>query len=156
MQLTFSVPTHHRSKSCDGFTGPEVSVTVTDDHGVRFILGEEGDNCYAPDLLIERRPRGWLIFLHPDGTEDPSGYLFIKDGGKSFVIPGNKFGCAEAIECASLKDYEAIKALINQGVESQQGESDVIDTADERAAVLPKRIRKTISLVPTPASRADE
>ena len=142
MQLQFSVPTFCKTKTSDRFDGPEVPVTIRDEQGIRVVLGDDGDYCYAPDLLIERRSRGWLIFLHPDGTEDPSGYLFIKDGGKSFVIPGNKFGCAEAIECASLKDYDAIEALVNQIDEAHREEPDFIDTAEERADVIANKNKK--------------
>jgi hypothetical protein len=124
MQLTFSVPTFFKTHfRGEGFHRPEVPVTVKDEEGIRVILGNADDDCGAPDILIERRPKGWVIFLHPDGSEDPSGYLFIKDGGKSFVIPGNKVGCAEPIEFASLKEYDSTEATIDEHYVTQQGGS---------------------------------
>lgn len=142
MQVSFSVPTFHKTKTSDGFAEPEVPVTVKLEQGIRLVLGKDDDDSFVPHILIERRSRGWLVFLHPDGTEESCGYLFINDNGRSFVIPGNRFGCAEAMECASLKQFDAIEATINPADEPQRDEAEFIDTAEERAEVTAEKDEK--------------
>jgi hypothetical protein len=150
MQLTFSVPTRHKLKSSDRFAGPEVSVTVTDDQGMRIVLGDGSENDNEPDFLIERRPRGWLVWLHPDATDDPAAHLFITDDGKSFVIPGEDFGVTEPIRCMSSQDYDAIEALVNQVDEPYEDKSEFIDTAKERADVIAEKDQKNNLFGPDP------
>ena len=52
------------------------------------IVGQWGTHDYddydKPDLLIERRPVGWAIFLHPLGGGDPVGVIYFLDDGRSF------------------------------------------------------------------------
>jgi hypothetical protein len=70
------------------FGEPYVPVVVRPADGVRLVLGSHDYwNSDAPDIQIERRPRGWAIFLHPVGGSDPSGYVYFVDDGRSFVVP---------------------------------------------------------------------
>ena len=39
-----------------------------------------------PDIQIKRRRNGWMLFLHPVGGSDPSGYVFFLDDGRSLVV----------------------------------------------------------------------
>ena len=55
------------------FDEPEVPVFVGSMEGVRIILGSHDyHDCSKPDVLIERRHNGWMIFLHPLAGSDPT------------------------------------------------------------------------------------
>ena len=45
------------------------------------------DDMSKPDIQIERRPRGWAIFLHPLGGGDASGLVYFLDDGRSYIVP---------------------------------------------------------------------
>jgi hypothetical protein len=100
-------PTYYGSaKSADGapvtqdeFDAPEVPVLVHSADGVRLVLGSHDyEDMSWPDLQVERRPKGWAIFLHPLGGGDPSGYVYFLDDGRSFVMPESAFGATPPIE----------------------------------------------------------
>jgi len=75
------------------FDEPRVPVVVRDAEGVRIVLGSHDYwNVDFPDVQIERRARGWLIFLHPIGGSDPSGYVFMLDDGRSMLVPDSPPG----------------------------------------------------------------
>jgi hypothetical protein len=40
----------------------------------------------SPDILIERQPNGWAIFLHPLGWIDPSATVYFHDDGRSYLL----------------------------------------------------------------------
>jgi hypothetical protein len=72
------------------FDDPQVPVVVREADGVRVVLGSHDFwKSDAPDIQIERRARGWLIFLHPTGSGDPSGHVIFCDDGRSFFVPEN-------------------------------------------------------------------
>src|SRR5258707_5559493 len=70
-QLRLWVPTYFGHRNCElgveeneEFDNPHVPVLVHSADGVRLILGSHDyEDCYAPDVQIERRPKGWAIFL---------------------------------------------------------------------------------------------
>ena len=81
------------------FGPPFVPVIIRDAEGIRIVLGSHDyDDKRAPDIQIERRPRGWAIFLHPVGGGDASGYVYFVDDGRSFMLPENGLGPTPAIE----------------------------------------------------------
>ena len=84
------VPTYYGDKAGEEkqeFDAPWVPVVVRDSQGIRIVLGARllGHTC--ADVQIERRANGWMIFLHPNGGSDPSGYVFFLDDGRSFLVP---------------------------------------------------------------------
>jgi hypothetical protein len=76
------------AKGKQEFDTPIVPVVVREADGVRIVLGSHDyDDMRAPDVQIERRAGGWVIFLHPLGGGDPSGYVIFLDDGRSFLAP---------------------------------------------------------------------
>ena len=73
--------------STEDYDDPQEEVIVKvegGDQGLRVILG--GDESSNPDILIERRPGGWAIAIHPVGEEgDPSGFVYIRDDAVTYV-----------------------------------------------------------------------
>jgi len=62
-------------------------VLIYEDAGLRVLLGTLSKNDDdKPDIKIERRPKGWAIFLHPSGATDPSGYIYLLDDRRSFLV----------------------------------------------------------------------
>jgi hypothetical protein len=94
-ELRIWVPTYfaqynerHKGSTRLDFDQPLVPILATEAEGLRVVLGSHRyDDRDAPDIAIERRPRGWAIFLHPLGGGDPSGYVYFLDDGRSFIIP---------------------------------------------------------------------
>jgi len=78
---------------------PHVPVLVRAEMGVRVIFGtHDGEDPDKPDILIERQPNGWVIFLHPFGAGDPVGYVCFHDDGRSFLVKEYSYGSASEIE----------------------------------------------------------
>ena len=68
------------------FGPPRVSVLVREADGVQVVLGSHDfTDRDAPDIQIERHPRGWSIFLHPAGGGDPTVYVYFLDDGRCFL-----------------------------------------------------------------------
>jgi hypothetical protein len=95
-QLLLNVPTYYGSipeselpsPAPQEFDTPYVPVLACRSEGVRIVLGShEFLDTDFPDVQIERRPKGWAIFLHPLGGGDPSGYVYFLDDGRSYVFP---------------------------------------------------------------------
>lgn len=95
-RIAMEIPTffgHVREQTTANSTEPEfgppfVEVSMYRQEGVRIIMHTPGiDDDDQPDIHIERRPRGWAIFLHPEGSNDPSGFIYFLDDGRSFVVP---------------------------------------------------------------------
>jgi hypothetical protein len=88
-----SVPTYNGKwleeyRGLQDFDEPEVPVLVTPAEGLRIVLGTHDYHDFEkPDIQIERRHNGWMIFLHPVGGSDPSGFVVFLDDGRSFVAP---------------------------------------------------------------------
>ncbi len=81
------------------FGPPYVPVVIREAEGIRIVLGSNDyDDMHAPDIQIERRPRGWAIFLRPVGGGDVSGFVYFVDDGRSFLLPENGLGSTPAIE----------------------------------------------------------
>lgn len=81
------------------FDDPLVPVLVHQAEGVRIALGtHDHPNNEKPDIQIERRHNGWMIFLHPLGGSDASGYVVFLDDGRSFIVEGSCCGSTEPIE----------------------------------------------------------
>lgn len=70
------------------FGPPLVEVSIYRQEGVRIVLHTpDMDDDDQPDIHIERRPRGWAVFLHAQGQMPASGYAYFLDDGRSFVVP---------------------------------------------------------------------
>lgn len=81
------------------FDAPDVPVLIHEAGGVRIVLGtHDFHDLEKPDIQIERRPKGWAIFLHPEGGCDPSGYVYFLDDGRSFLLRENSSGGSGSIE----------------------------------------------------------
>ena len=79
---------HAASSEEPEFGSPLVDVSIYRQDGVRIVLHTPNmDDDDQPDIHIERRPRGWAIFLHPEGSNDPSGFVYFLDDGRSFIVP---------------------------------------------------------------------
>jgi hypothetical protein len=78
---------NHQSNPRSDFAPPDVPVLIHHADGIRVLLGTHdlADRSKA-DIQIERRKRGWAIFLHPNAG-DPVGYIFILDDGQTFLLP---------------------------------------------------------------------
>lgn len=75
------------------FGPPRLPVLIHQVDGLRILLGTHDlDDFSKPDIQIERQPNGWVIFLHPVGGSDASGYVYILDDGRSFLLPENGVG----------------------------------------------------------------
>jgi len=94
LELKLSVPTYNNDLFADDvdqgakpeFGDPRAAVLVREAGGVRIVLGtHDFEDMSKPDVQIERQPNGWMIFLHPLGGTDPSGYVYFLDDGRSFV-----------------------------------------------------------------------
>ena len=116
--LQLMVPTYVGRRYAEGvevgddqdFADPHVPVLVCSAAGVRVVLGSHDYNCLdAPDIQIERRPKGWAIFLHPLGGGDPSGYIYFLDDGRSFLVRENGLGSTDTIK--DLDDLEDLREL---------------------------------------------
>lgn len=94
MELKVDVPTYYGDSAWapagerPEFGQPFVSTVVRPAGRLRIVLGS---NDYfdddAPDVQIERRPNGWMIFLRPVGGGEASGQVIFLDDGRSFLIP---------------------------------------------------------------------
>jgi hypothetical protein len=93
------------------FDEPEVPVLVMPADGVRIVLGSHDYHDFEkPDIQIERRHNGWMIFLHPVGGGDPSGCVVFLDDGRSFVSPEGAWD-----ECQiKMVDYEQATAELDE------------------------------------------
>jgi hypothetical protein len=98
-ELKLSVPTYYGTAHCknnvlsdDEFDAPNVAVLIHEAEGVRIVLGtDDFDDREKPDIQIERRPKGWAIFLHPTAG-DPCGCVYFLDDGRSFLLPESGSG----------------------------------------------------------------
>lgn len=85
-EIRVTVPTYYgnspdKEKAKQEWGDPQVPVLIQPDMGVRLLLGtHDKDGQTSPDIYIERRPGGWVIFLHPE-SGDPAGYVYILDDG---------------------------------------------------------------------------
>jgi len=87
------------------FGDPFTPVLIREADGVRIVLGtHDYEDMQKPDIQIERQPNGWIIFLHPLGGSDPSGYVYFLDDGRSFVRKELDVGPTEPIEVLSRRD----------------------------------------------------
>jgi hypothetical protein len=104
-ELKIYAPTYYGSlneqaeaKGLQEFDQPHVPIVVRSADGLRIVLGSHDYfDGNAPDVQIERRPRGWALFLHPLGGSDPCGYVYFLDDGRSFLVPESDFGTTPPI-----------------------------------------------------------
>ena len=105
-ELRMFVPTYYGNahgkeipKEClPEFGDPCIPVLVREAEGIRVVLGSHDyEDTSVPDVQIERRPKGWAIFLHPLAGSDPSGSVYFHDDGRSFVVPERSWGPTEPI-----------------------------------------------------------
>jgi hypothetical protein len=116
-QFRLTVPTYNANyydKSTNAILTEEYSETNTpvlvhEAEGVRIVLGTHDYNeMEKPDVQIERRAKGWAIFLRPEGGGDPSGYVYFLDDGRSFLVTQHH-GSTPAIEIiGSVEELEEL------------------------------------------------
>ena len=82
----FNVPTYY-GNACqeeiergerEEFDDPQATVLIYQDAGLRILLGtDDYDDDDKPDIKIERRPKGWAIFLHPSADRPKRIHLLF-------------------------------------------------------------------------------
>ena len=118
MELKICVPTYYgetpsRMRVLPGdceFGNPYVPVLAHEADGLRIVLGSHELYADVPDIAIERRAKGWAVFLHPVGLGDPSGYVYFLDDGRSFLVKENGLGPTPAIKVSS---HEKVVARVD-------------------------------------------
>jgi len=83
------VPAYYGTEDQE-FGEPTQHVVVSSDNGVRIQLGGEGcpeRDEFPPELVVERRPNGWCLFIISEGGGDASGFVFMLDDGRCFAVP---------------------------------------------------------------------
>jgi hypothetical protein len=105
-EMKIHVPTYNHGALVQGaktdgkpeFGDPYVPLVIRRADGVRILLGSHDYyDPSKPDIQIERRPHGWVIFLHPVGGGDPSGHIYFLDDGRSFLVPERSLGTTPPI-----------------------------------------------------------
>jgi hypothetical protein len=89
------VPTYNRRRfpqqvargELEEYGAPEVPVLVREADGLRIMLGARDFNDQVPDLLVERQPGAWVVFVHHPGGGDPSCEIYLMDDGRTLVSP---------------------------------------------------------------------
>jgi hypothetical protein len=68
------------------FDKPYVPVRVSDAAGIRLILGTDDErDREKPEIVVERRPHGWAIFINSNGDETV-GVIFMLDDGRTMLL----------------------------------------------------------------------
>lgn len=85
-KITAAVPTYYGSNPNRGrlpeYGQPVVPVLVQEVSGIRLVLGTHDANADdVSDVQVERRPRGWVVFLQHRGG-DQCGYVYFLDDGR--------------------------------------------------------------------------
>ncbi|WP_254512958.1 hypothetical protein [Anatilimnocola floriformis] len=97
-ELVVFVPTYVRERNltispnteAGEYTYSKTPILIGCSSGLRLILGaRDKSDVSKPDLLVERRPHGWSVFVHPNAG-DPVAVLAIRDDGESFLVPANE------------------------------------------------------------------
>jgi hypothetical protein len=87
------VPTYYgkwiqETPGLEDFDEPHQPVLITQPDGLRLSLGtHDNSEFHKPEIQIERRRNGWMIFLQPLGAGETSGFVVFLDDGRSFVAP---------------------------------------------------------------------
>lgn len=93
-EVRWTVPTYNANRypelvengMLEEWGDPSVPVLLRYEEGVRVLLGtHDYSDCNKPDLAIERRPGGWAIVLHPKSGDDPVGWMYFLDDGRSYL-----------------------------------------------------------------------
>lgn len=83
-----NVPTYLASQDPSGpdCGEPHVPILIGDAAGIRLLLGaDDWLDDEKPEIQIERRPRGWMILIHPNAG-DAVGFFIMLDDGRSFFV----------------------------------------------------------------------
>ena len=82
-----NVPEEQTSaRKLEEFDSPEVPIVIRPADGVRIVLGTHDFwDTNFPDIQIERRPGGWAVFIHAVPGDDPTGFVYILDDGRSYA-----------------------------------------------------------------------
>ena len=91
-------PTQVETGLIEEYGTPFVPVVIQEAAGIRVVLGTEDCNeSRATDILIDRQPNGWVVFLHPFGG-DPSGYVYLCDEGRTIFLKERTFGSEPEVQ----------------------------------------------------------
>jgi hypothetical protein len=93
-ELRLRVPTYNANrypaevaaKTKEEYGEPYRTVRIREEDGLRVILESPDDipEMVLPDLMIERQPVGWAIFLRA-GSTDEGGVIYLRDDGQTFL-----------------------------------------------------------------------
>jgi hypothetical protein len=117
-EFKLTVPTYYGAAHCKqnvladlpDFDVPNVPVLIHEAGGVRIVLGTHDFNdSDKADVQVERRPKGWAIFLHPVGGGDASGYVYFLDDGRSFLLKADSWAGSNSIEV--LRGHEELREI---------------------------------------------
>lgn len=68
------------------FAAPSVPVRISDAAGIRLILGTDDEqDRVKPEIVVERRPHGWAIFINCNADETV-GVVFMLDDGRTMLL----------------------------------------------------------------------
>lgn len=93
------VPTYHAAwrpraverGACAEYGSPRVAIVARLEAGLRIILGtHDPEDRASPDVLVERQPHGWVLFLRPACAGDATVYVYMRDDGQTFVQPEHR------------------------------------------------------------------
>src|SRR5262249_13774896 len=93
-----NVPTYLASQDLNGpdFGESHVPVLIGEAEGIRLLLGADDWNDYEKrNIQIERRPRGWMIFVRHNAG-DAVGFFILMDDGRTFYV--HKYGAEPRME----------------------------------------------------------
>jgi hypothetical protein len=91
-----TVPTYYEERIDTNereFDSPEVPIVIQESAGIRIVLGtHEVEGVTKPDVQIERRPRGWAIFINPDGRET-CAIIYVLDDSRTYCLSEKQVNC---------------------------------------------------------------
>lgn len=89
-EYRFVLPTYYPDSQVgeQEFRDPYKPVVVYDADGLKIVLGShDRHDVSVPDIQVERRYGGWVVFLHPEPGGDAAGFVYILDDGQCIIQP---------------------------------------------------------------------
>jgi hypothetical protein len=80
------------------FDAPYRQVVVRQELGVLVGLGGCSTTRRHADMIVERQPDGWVVFVRPIAGLEESGILYIRDDGSSFATPKHVVGAPSPLQ----------------------------------------------------------
>lgn len=110
-----TIPTYN-PESCKE-SEPRIPVCIHTDDGICINLGtDDPANRNGPNVQIERRKNGYVVFIRTVAGWDQTCYVYMLDDGRCFVLPENNTrGPGGNTQFIDRKEAVAIDALIDDG-----------------------------------------